>query len=155
MIKQLAVLCAVGLGFITPAAAGGPDKFPPCEATQVTVTTGTTTACVSWFNNSSGDDCYLGLPTCWELRQSTSPITDLSAVPVVARGLCVGSTDQGHSISGLNCNTTYYWALSFIDDVCNVGPPALRSATTLACGGSTEVACDNDANPQPPCSACP
>src|SRR5262249_55571603 len=124
---------------------------PPCAATQVTVTTGTTTACVSWFNNSTGDDCYVGLPTCWELYQSTSPITSLSPSLIVAGGLCIGSTDKGQSLSGLCCQSTYYWGFLFYDDVHNQGMPTYRSATTLACGGNTEVACDNDANPQPPC----
>jgi len=122
------------------------DRTPPCAA-PLQGGAGKTTACIWWMNNESGDDCHTGLPSCWEIRQSSSPIDGFNWVyaPVIASGPCIGETDQGFSVSGLSCNTTYYWAVWFFDEVGNRSfVPAYTTRTTLSCNSNLEESCDND-----------
>ena len=113
MIARSLVAYALCSALMTIASVSqAVDRTPPCAA-PLQGGAGETTACIWWMNNESGDDCHTGLPTCWEIRQSSSPFDGFNWVyaPVIASGPCIGETDQGFSVSGLSCNTTYYWAL--------------------------------------------
>lgn len=142
VVLSVAVLALMSSTPVTQAA----DRTPPCTPPTYGGA-GETSACIWWFNDESGDDLCEGLPTCWEIRQSSSPITGLNwgSAPVIASGPCLGSSDQGYSVFNLTCNTTYYFVVFFFDDVGNRSiVPAYATRTTDACGSNEEESCDND-----------
>lgn len=115
----VAMTCAAG-------AADAQDVCAPSKVTNLTISTGRTTAVGEWTN--VGDDCSTGNATTVEVRASTSPITEanyFSATIVYSAtpggpgsGACFGLSAGG----AFQCNTTYYWALKTIDDAGNYSP---------------------------------
>jgi hypothetical protein len=131
-------ISTVGVGLVLS------DGASPGKPTTTSLSVGKTTASLWWVNSTSGDDCYSGSPTSYEVRQSTTNITNWNwfELPVVANGTCVGSGDQCAYITGLGCNSQYYFALFLIDEEGNRSSPAVHGATTLGCGSSTETSCE-------------
>lgn len=128
----------------TTVACGGPlglcdqeflsqDLDAPCAPTDPTIEVGSHTAYLEWNNDSSGDNGCEGLPSKWEIRQSTIPITSQTETMLVCKSTVASSSLQGYNLSGLNCNTTYYWVLFFLDEMGNRSTGVYRSATTLSC----------------------
>jgi hypothetical protein len=90
---------------------------------------------LSW--TSTGDDAGVGTATRFDLRYSTSPITEgnfTSATPAAGEPLpAVAGTRQQMTVSGLTPSTTYHFALKVLDET--GAPSALSnvvSATTDA-----------------------
>ncbi len=98
------------------------DTTPPANVTTlaVTATTGTSVT-LSW--TAVGDDGNSGTATTYDLRRSSSVITDStwsSNVPV--SGLPVpkpAGQNESFTVSGLTPGTTYYFALKVADEVNN------------------------------------
>jgi len=104
--------------FIAPAAAFLaallvlPFNAPRTEAATEAIVT------LNW--TAPGDDGTIGAATQYDLRYSTSPITDanfLSATKMLNMPFpAAAGTKQSVSISGLNINTTYYFAIKSSDE---------------------------------------
>lgn len=93
-----------------------------------------TSATVSW--NATGDDGNTGLAASYDLRYATTPITPATfALAPQASGLpspAAPGTAQSTVVSGLNPNTTYYFAMKVGDEASNFSTMSnVASATTL------------------------
>ncbi|HZG75124.1 MAG TPA: fibronectin type III domain-containing protein [Paenibacillus sp.] len=77
---------------------------------------------LSW--TATGDDGMVRNATSYDIRYSTSPITNAnwnSATQVSGEPLPTApGTTQGFTLYGLNVNTTYYFAMKVVDDAGNV-----------------------------------
>lgn len=106
--------------------------------------TGLTTAAYAQVTHNSvtlnwttpGDDGMVGTASAFDLRYSTSPITATNflaatrwtSMPVPASP----GTQQSVTVTGLQANTTYYFAIKTADDVPNWSPISnIVSRTTL------------------------
>jgi hypothetical protein len=83
---------------------------------------------------SPGDDAFYGTAASYDLRYSTSPITDqdfllATPVPGVPPPAPVG-TRQQVTITGLDPGTQYFFALQTVDDAGNSSPLASATYTT-------------------------
>ncbi len=136
------VMCALGL-LVWASVATAQDVCGPSKINDVTGDAGKTTAYVSWTN--SGDDCNTGTATSYEIRRSTSNITDTNwqSASVVATGTPGGNgTNTCVNFDGLQCNTTYYWVVFLIDEAGNRSPFSnVFQKATAGCGTILEVAC--------------
>jgi len=99
-----------------------PDTTPPDAVADLTLSNPFNNAMtVSW--TAPGDDGSIGTATTYDLRYSTSEITDVnwsSATQVFGEPMpsVVGSAES-MTVSGLAENTTYYFALKTSDEVPN------------------------------------
>lgn len=86
---------------------------------------------------ASGDDGNVGTATTYDLRYSTSPINgeNFSNATIVATNAPQPTgTNETKTVSGLNCNTTYYFAIRVTDEVGNTSPLSnVVNNTTSAC----------------------
>lgn len=99
------------------------DLTAPAAIANLTVTGATgTSLSIRW--TSPGDDGTTGTATSYDVRYSTSPITNAnfaSATAVTGEPApAVAGTVQTMTISGLSGSTTYYVAMKTTDDVGNV-----------------------------------
>jgi phosphodiesterase/alkaline phosphatase D-like protein len=106
----------------TAAVSGGPDTTPPAQITNLAASSITSSSLtLSW--TAPGDDGSTGTAYRYFLMFSTSPIdssnfwssSPINYVPLPA---AAGSA-QSVSITGLNANSTYYFALRTRDDAFN------------------------------------
>ncbi|MBK5225378.1 MAG: hypothetical protein JJD96_02230 [Thermoleophilia bacterium] len=110
------------------------DFTPPVQVTDL-MASGVSSGSVTLNFMAPGDDGNEGVAKLYDLRYSTSPITDddwKDAVPVssLPAPLPAGST-QSVTVAGLEAGTTYYFALRTLDDVALTSPNSnLASATT-------------------------
>lgn len=94
-----------------------------------------TTVPLTW--TAVGDDGDTGTASSYDLRYSTSEITDsnfeeATQVSGVAAPSAPG-TPESHTVSGLNSGTTHYFALKVKDEVGNASPLSnVVSATTVS-----------------------
>lgn len=110
------------------------DVIRPAPITTLTVTgTTETTAGLRW--TAVGDDSLTGTATSYDVRYSTSPITDsnwssataLSGEPAPT----ASGTTQTMTVTGLTRQTTYYFAMKVTDGAGNVSALSnVVSATT-------------------------
>jgi len=119
---------------ISRATLAAPDTIRPAPVASLAVT-GTTevTATVAW--TAVGDDSLTGTAASYDLRYSTSPITaaNWGSATQAAGEPTPGAagTAQSHTVTGLNRQTTYYFALRVADDAGNVSAISnVPSATT-------------------------
>ena len=101
------------------------DFTPPAQVSNLAVTS-TTSGSASVAFTAPGDDGNTGTATAYDLRYSTSTITDQDwqdAVPAsgMPAPLSAGST-QTITVNGLNPGTTYYFALKATDKVALQSP---------------------------------
>ena len=86
---------------------------------------------------ASGDDGNDGTATTYDLRYSTNPINESNfsnATTVAVDAPQLAGTNESKTISGLNCNTTYYFAIRVVDEAGNTSPLSnLVNSTTSAC----------------------
>ena len=148
-MTRLILSCAIGLGLFAGAAAVQADGASPGKPTTTYFSIGKTTACIGWNEYTTGDDCYSGTPTSYEVWRGLSPLTSSNlryalsgSAVLIASGSCAHMGDQSVFVEGLNCSTVYYWALFLLDEDGNPSPPVIFSGTTLDCSSTTEVNCE-------------
>ena len=119
------------------------DHIAPGQITTLAAGNATTSSIeLSW--NAPGDDDATGTATSYDIRRSTSPITDgnfgsadqVSGAPAPA----VAGTLQSMTVTGLSEGTTYYFAIKTSDEVPNTSlisnlPSAGTSKTYMASAG--------------------
>ena len=113
------------------------DAVPPGQVTDLQAGTAFATKVpLTW--TASGDDGYSGAATSYDLRYSTSPITDdisfaaateVTGVPSPK----VAGSPESFMVTGLSGNTTYYFALKVHDKGGNISDMSnVANATTTA-----------------------
>ncbi|MCC6350231.1 MAG: hypothetical protein IT347_11655 [Candidatus Eisenbacteria bacterium] len=127
--------------FATQALA---DDCAPAKVTNLAVGTGKTTAVLEWTD--PGNDCNTGTASSYEIRRSSSTITDTNwqSATVVATGTPAGSNGTGdcRQITGLTCEQTYYYVIFHFDAAGNRSPISnCVSGTQASCSFSPEVDC--------------
>lgn len=100
-----------------------PDIIPPSTITDLSISNATLNSfLLSW--TSPGDDGGIGTATSYDIRYSTSLITNANwgtATQVTGEPLPqVAGTVQSMTVSGLSANTTYYFAIRASDEVPNI-----------------------------------
>ncbi|HZG58843.1 fibronectin type III domain-containing protein [Paenibacillus sp.] len=95
---------------------------------------------LSW--TATGDDGMVRTATSYDIRYSTSPITDANwngATQVFGEPLPTApGTTQGFTLYGLNVNTTYHFAMRTTDEAGNVSP--LSNVATQTTNAGVNVA---------------
>jgi RHS repeat-associated protein len=107
------------------------DSQAPFQINTLTaVSTSFTTMNLSWV--APGDDGSTGTASSYELRYNTSPITDANfaqsplaaSLPVPA----VAGTTQSYTLTGLQKNTIYYFAIKTKDEALNTSPLSITTS---------------------------
>ena len=124
---------------LRPAAAG--DTTAPDDVSDLSSTSkGETTVTLSW--TAPGDDGSTGTATSYDIRYSTSNITDLTwAAATQVSGepspSIAGSTES-FQVTGLTANTQYFFGIKTSDEVPNEsGLSNVHSTTTDAVADTT------------------
>jgi len=128
---------------LCPALAIAQDTTPPSPITTLEVTTGKSTMVVAWQN--TGDDGTTGNAELYEVRRSSSSITDRESADLVASG-SAGSTGSWTctDYSSLSCSSPFYVTVFLRDEAGNwssLGTVLYRP--TQGCNTSEEVICFN------------
>ncbi|HET9325283.1 MAG TPA: S8 family serine peptidase [Candidatus Eisenbacteria bacterium] len=132
---QLAGKCLTGGRLNVFLAIADPDETPPgAVANLSTANPGSNTMGLAW--TATGDDGNTGRASSYEIRYSTSPITDLASFQA---GTLVPGPDPQPSgssetveVAGLSFNTAYYFALRARDEFGNAGALSnVATGTTL------------------------
>ena len=143
MKKIAAVLIIAAVSLTGANLAAAQDVCVPAKVIDLQASTGKTTAVIGW--TAPGDDCNTGTATSYDLRYSTSPITEgnfASATSISTGSPQAAGSTECVELSGLSCNTTYYFALKTTDDAGFVSPLSnVPSAATRPCNQSQEVVC--------------
>jgi len=139
-MKSLALAALATLALAGTALAQ--DIVPP-PAVTIAVATGNSTAVVSF--TSPGDQCTNATCGAYDLRYSTSVITECNftgANSISTTSPQSPGNPECFELSALDCNTTYYWALKTQDTSGNwsVISNVVTKATKL-CNQHQEVAC--------------
>jgi hypothetical protein len=105
---------------------------------------GETSVRMNW--NATGDDSLSGTASSYDIRYSTSPITDLTwnvATQVTGEPSPGASgAAQSYTVTGLTRQTTYYFAIKVTDDAGLVS--ALSNVPTIATPDLTSPAAVRD-----------
>lgn len=115
----------------TPSPTPTPDTTPPEDVTNLSVSdVSTTTVTLNW--TAPGDDGNTGTASQYDIRMSTSLITDAnwgSAIPLVpAPSPNPAGSVEAVQVTQLTEGTTYYFALKTADEVPN--PSGLSNIVT-------------------------
>ena len=133
----IAVVLAIAAPYVAHATK---DTTPPAAVTDLTVGVGVTTAVPTWTN--TGDDGTVGNASSYEVRYSTSPITEANwnSRAVFCSGTPLSSgTPQCCSGVTLSSGTTYYFAVRLKDDAHNISPLSnVVQVTTHTSGAEVE-----------------
>lgn len=127
MSKQKYYIAAaiIAVLFVTAIAMASTDTIAPSAINNLNATSITQSSVVlNW--TSTGDDGNVGTSTSYDIRYSTSLITNanwasanqVSGEPVPQ----VASSSETMTVSGLSPSTTYYFAIEAIDDAGNISP---------------------------------
>jgi Protein of unknown function (DUF1565) len=125
-----------------PFTATGPDVTPPATINNLATTmTSDQTVVLTW--TAPGDDGTLGVASAYDLRYSTSAITDAAsfsaATPVAIQPVPAGpGTLQSYVLMGLTPGTKYYFAIKARDEVNNWS--ALGTVLTVNMQATDQVA---------------
>jgi chitodextrinase len=130
---------------ISRTTLAAPDTIRPAPVSTLAPTgTTETTASLGW--TAVGDDSLTGTATSYDLRYSTSPITAAnwgSSTPAVGEPTPgAPGTAQGFTVTGLNRQTTYYFALRVADEGGNLS--AISNVTTATTPDQTRPAAISD-----------
>ncbi|HKQ58093.1 MAG TPA: fibronectin type III domain-containing protein [Candidatus Eisenbacteria bacterium] len=123
----------------------GPDAVRPAAIANLSITGSTeTTIALAW--NATGDDSLTGTATGYDLRYSTSPITNAnwSSATQVSGEPSPGAPGaaQSHTVTGLSRQTRYYFAIKVSDDGGNLS--ALSNVPNATTPDLTRPAAIND-----------
>ncbi|MFZ2882701.1 MAG: hypothetical protein WA019_06530, partial [Candidatus Moraniibacteriota bacterium] len=99
------------------------DGIPPAAVTNLAVSNpGYTTVDLSW--TAPGDDVNVGTATTYDIRYSTSIITESNwagATQVTGEPIPqIAGTNQSMTVSGLSYGTTYFFAMKTSDEMPNI-----------------------------------
>jgi len=113
------------------------DKLAPARVVNLSTSNVTSQSIrLSW--ESTGDDGNEGTASNYDLRYSLNPINESNFSDATAISINAPQTagsDETKTVSGLNCNTTYYFAIRVIDEAGNASPPSnVVSKATATCG---------------------
>ena len=132
---QLAGKCLTGGRLNAFMTIAEPDDVPPGSIANLSTSNpGSNSMLLSW--TATGDDGNTGRATRYEIRYSTSPITDANfgsatLVPGGPDPLTAGSA-QSFDVTGLAFQTSYYFAIKAFDEFNNAGGLSnLATGTTL------------------------
>lgn len=139
-LLMAAVLLTLSLG------VAHADDCAPAKVSGLTVTMGKSSAILQF--NDSGNDCATGTAASYEVRYSTSAITESNYYNASVAGTgtpagAAGTPDCFTVNAGtLTCNShTYFFAITFTDAAGNRSPVSNSpSGTTHSCT-SAEVSC--------------
>ena len=111
------------------------DTIPPVTVANL-IASNPSIATIDLTWTSPGDDGSMGTAAFYDIRYSTSPITDSNwstATPVSGEPAPqVAGTSQSMTITGLLSSTIYYFAIKTADEVSNIsGLSNVPSSTTL------------------------
>jgi hypothetical protein len=101
----------------------GPDNTAPAAITNLAAAVGSGMGSVDLTWTAPGDDGMTGLARTYDLRYSTSAITEgnwasATVVPGLAAPKVAGSA-EAYTVSGLSTGVTYYFAIKTSDEVPN------------------------------------
>lgn len=119
------------------------DTNPPCQITDLVAGNPTTyRVTLSW--TAPGDDCQEGQASCYDIRYSTSSITEdnwLAATQVETPPIPVSpGSKETFVVNGLNPQTLYYFAIKACDEEGNLSPLSnVASETTLGANHPPQV----------------
>ncbi|MGQ9810917.1 MAG: S8 family serine peptidase, partial [bacterium] len=142
-IPSLAGKCVTGGRLNAFWCIAEPDSIPPAAVTDLTAfNPASNTIDLTW--TATGDDGYEGRASRYDVRYSTEPIDEDN---FYSANIAMGAPDPGPAgatetmtVSGLDFNTTYYFALKVFDEYGNPSPISnLASETTL---GIPDIAVD-------------
>lgn len=113
-----------------------PDTTPPANIINL-ATSGATTTSINLAWTAPGDDGSSGMASVYDIRYSTSMITNAnwaSATEISGEPTpLTAGTSQSMTVSGLSPATTYYFAMKTSDEVPNIsGLSNVPNRTTLA-----------------------
>ncbi|MFD0669854.1 fibronectin type III domain-containing protein [Cohnella sp. GCM10027633] len=117
-----------------PSSGGGSDTIAPAAISNLAApTSGSANVNLTW--TAPGDDNATGTATSYDIRYSTSTITNgnwASAATVTGEPTpAVAGTSESFNVTGLTANTTYYFAIRASDEASNVGALSnVASSTT-------------------------
>ncbi len=153
-VANSSLISNVPNGTTAAASGGGTDTTPPAQVSNLAASNITSSSLtLSW--TAPGDDGSIGTASRYFLMFSTSPIDNgnfWSGMPInyVPLPTAAGSA-QSVNVTGLNANTTYYFALRTRDDVPNDSVNSnIVSASTSGLptsGDATAPAAINDLRP--------
>ncbi len=120
------------------------DHVPPHAVTNLSVSTGTTNAVISW--SAPGDQCTNAACAEYELRFSGKPFTECNFSSgtrlSTARPQPPGK-QECVALVGLTCNATYYFAVRAKDDAGNWSVLSnVVSQATAPCNTSKVALCE-------------
>jgi len=126
---------ATGLALFAFGPGPGLDTIPPAAVTDLAVTTATTdSVTLTW--TAHGDDGNVGTATAYDIRYSTSPITEInwdSAMQATGEPTPnTAGSQESFVLTGLAPGTTYHLALKTSDEV-----PNLSELSNVAVGTTT------------------
>src|SRR5688572_14314573 len=127
---------------LSTSVATGDVTAPAAVSLALSAATGTSVL-LTW--NAPGDDGSTGTAASYDVRYSTSAITDANfASATQATGEptpVLAGTTQTFTVSGLTASTTYFFAMKAQDEVPNVSMLSnVASLATLAPGDTTDPA---------------
>ena len=120
--------------------ASEPDTTPPAAVTDLAASDPTSSSItLTW--TAPGDDGSTGTAASYDIRYSTATITDANWGSATQ---CAGEpapqpagSSESFTVTGLNANTMYYFALKTSDEVPNESPLSnVASNTTSEAGGN-------------------
>jgi hypothetical protein len=120
----------------SPPQCSVPDTTAPSAISNLSISSFTTsTVSLSW--TAPGDDANIGTAASYDIRYSTSAITDAnwaSAIQVTGEPTpLIAGTTQSMTIASLSPNATYYFGMKTFDEVLNTSSLSnIVSATTQA-----------------------
>ncbi len=133
-IPALTGRCVTGARLNLFMAAADPDSIPPGAVSDLaTENPGSNSMGLVW--TATGDDGGVGTASEYELRYSTSPITEANfgaaTLAPAPNPQAAGSTEHA-VVNGLSFSTPYYFALKAKDEFGNAGPLSnVATGTTL------------------------
>ncbi len=132
--------------FYEVVSASPPDLTAPADVTDLALDWGKTSAVVQW--TAPGDDGTTGTATEYDLRRSTAYINSSnfsSATRITTSAPQAAGNTECASVSGLQANHTYYFALKTRDEANNWSSLSnLPYGTTHSSG--YEIACEYGGN---------
>ncbi|MBN4056233.1 S8 family serine peptidase [Rhodothermus sp. AH-315-K08] len=117
-----------------------PDLTDPGAISGLSLT-GTSYASLDFTWTATGDDGNDGRAARYDIRFSTSPITDFDSAPAFSSPPTpsVAGTTENFTLTGLQSTTTYYMALRAMDEAGNEGPVSATASGTTEAGPSISV----------------
>jgi len=135
---------AAVLLLVVAVSTASADVCAPAKVTNLTVlSTGLKSVALTWTD--PGDDCNTGTASGYEVRYSTSAITEANyyTASVLTSGGPAGgngTSDCVDSYNILSCNGSYYFAITFTDAAGNRSPVSNSPSGTLPSCSSHQIA---------------